>query len=145
MLTRHADVLWHWNSASAPPSPGSRAQPLPRSSRVDNMLKVAGDGRKVAVDMRLSQNPRSRSPFDLSFGYAYETRGVTTVAEKLESIDEFAILIDTGMKRVPRGAAAEFDTATSEKIRTRLDEFDAVRTRGDVESRSVHLGGNAPR
>jgi len=67
------------------------------------------------------------------------------MGENPESIDEFAIPIDSGMKPVPRGAGAEFDLATAEKIRTRLDEFDAVRTRGDVESRSVHLGGNAPR
>jgi hypothetical protein len=72
-------------------------------------------------------------------------RQVINMAEKLEPIDEFSILIDTGMKPVPRGAGAEFDAATTEKIQTRLDEFDDVRTRGDVESRSVHLGSNVPR
>jgi hypothetical protein len=67
------------------------------------------------------------------------------MSEQSESIDEFAFPIGTGMQRVPRGVGAEFDPATAEEIRDRLDEFDAVRTRGDVESRSVHLGGNAPR
>jgi hypothetical protein len=56
--------------------------------------------------------------------------------------DEFAPAIGTGMDRVPSGAGAEFDAATTEKLQRRLDEFDAVRTRGDVESRSVHLGGS---
>ena len=67
------------------------------------------------------------------------------MSEKSESIDDFVVAIGTGMEPVPRGSGAEFDPATAERIRTRLDEFDAVRTRGDVESRSAHLGGNAPR
>ena len=58
---------------------------------------------------------------------------------------EFALSIGTGMRRVRPGAGAEFDLETAEKLRSRLDEFDAVRTRGEVESRSVHLGGQPPR
>ncbi len=54
-------------------------------------------------------------------------------------------MIGTGMQRVPSGAGAEFDAATAEQLRIRLDEFDAVRTRGEVESRSVHLGGPTSR
>lgn len=67
------------------------------------------------------------------------------MTDQSEFIDEFAFPIGTGMRRVPRGVGAEFDPATAEEIRDRLDEFDAVRTRGDVESRSAHLGGAASR
>ncbi len=62
-----------------------------------------------------------------------------------EQIEEFAHLIGTGMRPVPLGAGAEFDLATTEQLQSRLDEFDAVRIRGEVESRSVHLGGQLPR
>lgn len=62
-----------------------------------------------------------------------------------DQTDEFAPTIGTGMRRVPSGAGAEFDAVTAEQLRNRLDEFDAVRTRGEVESRSVHLGGPPPR
>ncbi len=58
---------------------------------------------------------------------------------------EFATPIGTGMEPVPEGAGAEFSAATVERLRNRLDQFDAVRTRGEVESRSVHLGGQSPR
>ena len=58
---------------------------------------------------------------------------------------EFAPTIGTGMQRVPAGAGAEFDPETVEQLQNRLDEFDAVRMRGKVESRSVHLGGQPPR
>lgn len=53
--------------------------------------------------------------------------------------------IGTRMLRVPAGAGAKFDADTTEELQKRLDEFDAVRTRGEVESRSVHLGGQPPR
>jgi len=62
-----------------------------------------------------------------------------------DQTEEFAPTIGTGMRRVPSGAGAEFDAATAEQLRNLLDEFDAVRTRGEVESRSVHLGGPTPR
>ncbi len=58
-----------------------------------------------------------------------------------DQTEEFAPAIGTGMRRVAAGAGAEFDATTTELLRSRLDEFDAVRTRGEVESRSVHLGG----
>jgi hypothetical protein len=56
-----------------------------------------------------------------------------------ERIDEFSILIDTGMKRVPHSAGAEFDDATTKTIQNRLDEFEDVRTRGYVESHMAYL------
>lgn len=62
-----------------------------------------------------------------------------------DQTEEFALTIGTGMRHVPSGAGAEFDAATTELLQSRLDEFDAVRTRGEVESRSVHLGGPPPR
>jgi phytoene dehydrogenase-like protein len=62
-----------------------------------------------------------------------------------EETEEFAPALGTGMRRVLSGAGAEFDAATTELLQSRLDEFDAVRTRGEVESRSVHLGGPPPR
>ena len=58
---------------------------------------------------------------------------------------EFAIPIGTGMQRVPAGAGGEFDAETTERLRSRLEEFDAVRTRWEIESRTVHLGGRSPR
>lgn len=63
----------------------------------------------------------------------------------LDDIPEFATTIGTGMVLVEAGAATEFSAATVERLRSRLDEFDAVRTRGEVESRSVHLGGTPSR
>ena len=61
-----------------------------------------------------------------------------------DQTEEFAPTIGTGMRRVASGAGAEFDAATTELLLSRLDEFDAVRTRGEVESRSAHLGGLSP-
>jgi len=62
-----------------------------------------------------------------------------------DQTEEFAPTIGTGMRRVPSGAGAEFDAVTTELLQSRLDEFDAVRARGEVESRSVHLRGRPPR
>jgi hypothetical protein len=73
---------------------------------------------------------------------------MTNPSEEIVSDDQsldFAIPIGTGMRRVPAGAGAEFDAETTERLRNRLEEFDAVRTRGEIESRSVHLGGHSPR
>ena len=67
------------------------------------------------------------------------------VAQATSDLDEVAPPIGTGMRPVPAGAGAEFDAETAERLRDRLDEFDAVRARGEVESRSVHLGGLPPR
>lgn len=63
----------------------------------------------------------------------------------IDDAPDFATTIGTGMVLVEAGAAAEFSAATVERLRNRLDEFDAVRTRGEVESRSVHLGGTPSR
>jgi len=57
-----------------------------------------------------------------------------------DGVDEFAVPIGRGMRRVASGAGAGFDAEEAERLRNKLDEFDAVRTRGDVESRSAHLG-----
>jgi hypothetical protein len=62
-----------------------------------------------------------------------------------DEVEEFAPSIGTGMTPVPAGAGSEFNVKTTELLRVRLDEFDAVRTRGEVESRSVHLGGQSTR
>jgi hypothetical protein len=69
-------------------------------------------------------------------------------ADPIDPADDsagFAQPIGTGMEPVPPGAGAEFSAATVERLRNRLDQFDAVRTRGEVESRSAHLGGQSPR
>lgn len=50
---------------------------------------------------------------------------------------EFAPLIETGMRRVPN--VTGFDAETTERLQTRLAEFDAVRNRGAVESRTAYL------
>ncbi len=58
-----------------------------------------------------------------------------------DQTEEFAPAIGTGMRRVPSGVGAEPDAVTAGHLRDRLDELDAVRARGDVESRSAYLGG----
>lgn len=55
--------------------------------------------------------------------------------------DEFAEPMGTGMRRVPAGAGAEFTPEQAEGLLARLDEFDAVRIRGEAESRSAYLHG----
>jgi len=40
------------------------------------------------------------------------------------SLDEFTVLIDTGMKPVPRGEG--YDVGSSERLQRRLAELDAV-------------------
>ena len=75
-------------------------------------------------------------------------KSVTSPSEETTHSDpaaDFALPIGTGMHRVPTGAGSEFDEEMTEQLQKRLDEFDAVRTRGEVESRSVHLGGQPPR
>jgi hypothetical protein len=62
-----------------------------------------------------------------------------------EEETKFLFPIGTGMRHVEPGAGAEFDAATTERLRNKLEEFDAVRTRGEIESRSVHLGGRSSR
>jgi hypothetical protein len=59
--------------------------------------------------------------------------------------DDFAVPLGTHMELMPGEAEFDFDAATSEDLRRRLDEFDEMRTRAYVESRSVHLGGFRPR
>jgi hypothetical protein len=67
-----------------------------------------------------------------------------TESDELEhEIDSFAVPIRTGMRRVVRNASSRIDSAADAEIRRRLEDFDAVRTRGDVESRSVHLGARS--
>jgi hypothetical protein len=54
--------------------------------------------------------------------------------------DDIAVPIGSHMEPMPSEAEFEFDAATAENLRRRLDEFDEMRTRAYVESRSVHLG-----
>jgi hypothetical protein len=51
--------------------------------------------------------------------------------------DEFAVPIGTGMQRLEHGV--DFDRETADRLRRRLDEFDAMRTRGAVESRTAWI------
>jgi hypothetical protein len=51
----------------------------------------------------------------------------------------------TGMRKVSSDAGARFSPETAQELRDLIDEFDAVRTRGEVESRSVYLVGHRPR
>lgn len=55
--------------------------------------------------------------------------------------DDFAIPVGTHMEPMLSEVDVEFDQATAAELRRRLDEFDEMRTRAYVESRSVHLGG----
>jgi len=67
----------------------------------------------------------------------------TESTEPEASIDSFAVPIDTGMHPVPRSSRSRSDPVADEEMRRRLEDFDAVRTRGDVESRTVHLGARS--
>jgi hypothetical protein len=67
------------------------------------------------------------------------------VVSSFDDTPDFVTTVGTGMESVEPGAGAEFSASTVERLRARLDEFDAVRTRGEVESRSVHLGGQSLR
>lgn len=55
--------------------------------------------------------------------------------------DEFAIPVGTHMEPLLSDVEMEFDEGDASELRQRLDEFDEMRTRAYVESRSVHLGG----
>ncbi len=53
----------------------------------------------------------------------------------LRGIDDFAVPISTGMRRVDR----EDSLLDSSELIARLDEFDAVRNRGAVEARTAWM------
>jgi hypothetical protein len=57
-----------------------------------------------------------------------------------EDIEPFAEEVASGMQRIPAGAAPELELADAKQLLEQLDEFDAVRLRGDVESRTAELG-----
>ena len=59
--------------------------------------------------------------------------------------DDFAVPIDTHMEPLLSDVDVEFDDETASQLRRRLDEFDEMRTKAYVESRSVHLGGSPGR
>ena len=62
-----------------------------------------------------------------------------------DAVDDFAVPVGRGMRRLSEGEKTTFRRDEAARLQDRLDEFDAVRTRGDVESRSAHLGGRVPR
>lgn len=57
-----------------------------------------------------------------------------------DAVDDFAIPVGRGMRRLSEGEKTTFRRGEAARLQDRLDEFDAVRTRGDLESRSAHLG-----
>ena len=59
--------------------------------------------------------------------------------ETLGDGNEFTVAIGTGMHPVRRGEGADFDRATVARLHARLDEFDNVRSRGEVESRLAYF------
>jgi hypothetical protein len=59
--------------------------------------------------------------------------------------DEFTVPLDRGMRRVKDTERTTFRRTDADELQDRLDEFDEVRTRGEVESRSARLGGRAVR
>lgn len=60
-------------------------------------------------------------------------------------VDEFAVPAGRNMRRLSEGEQMTFRTEEATALQAKLDEFDAVRTRGDIESRSAHLGGRVVR
>lgn len=68
-------------------------------------------------------------------------RGYTLTDPNSPAEDEFAIPIGTNMEALLSDVDVEFDEETAADLRRRLDDFDEMRTRAYVESRSVHLGG----
>jgi hypothetical protein len=71
--------------------------------------------------------------------------GVENTIDDDDPVAEFAPFIGTGMSFVPDGAGAEFNDETRKRLQERLNEFDAVRTRGEAESRSTYPGGRTSR
>lgn len=59
--------------------------------------------------------------------------------------DEFTVPLSRGMRRVNDAERTTFRRSDADELQGRLDEFDEVRTRGEVESRSARLGGRAVR
>ena len=62
-----------------------------------------------------------------------------------DSADEFSFPLGRGMRRVTDAERTSFRRADADELQDRLDEFDEVRTRGEVESRSARLGSRALR
>ncbi len=62
-----------------------------------------------------------------------------------EPSPDFAVSINRGMRRVSDAQRVAFRDSEADELSRRLDEFDAVRTRGDVESRSARLGTRSSR
>jgi hypothetical protein len=62
-----------------------------------------------------------------------------------ETANEFAVPIGMHMEPLLSDADVELDEETATELRQRLDQFDEMRTRAYVESRSVHLGGPSSR
>lgn len=64
-------------------------------------------------------------------------------SEPSDELDEFSVPLGRGMRRVPEAERTTFRRSDADALQERLDDFDAVRTRGEVESRSARLGGRA--
>ena len=61
--------------------------------------------------------------------------------EPHDELDEFSVPVGRGMRPVPDAEQTTFRRLDADALQDRLDSFDAVRTRGEVESRSARLGG----
>ena len=61
--------------------------------------------------------------------------------EHEDELDEFSVPLDRGMRLVTDAERTSFRPADADALQDRLEDFDAVRTRGEVESRSARLGG----
>lgn len=59
----------------------------------------------------------------------------------INELDEFSIPLGRGMRPVPEALLTTFRRPDADALQDRLETFDAVRTRGEVESRSARLGG----
>ncbi len=62
-------------------------------------------------------------------------------ADRDGELDEFSVPLGRGMRRVDDAERTTFRRDEAEALQHRLDEFDAVLTRGEFESRSARLGG----
>lgn len=65
--------------------------------------------------------------------------------EQNDELDEFSVALGRGMEPVPDAQRTTFRRSDADALQERLEDFDAVRTRGEVESRSARLGGRSER
>ena len=136
----------------APKNMMRRAKPRPDPDKPGSYLHN-GQSRKRGLNRSTADAAWTQFLFVLAFqavklakfAIPYPKSGTTQDCSECGTkakvrLEELAPAIGTGMRSVPSGVGAEPDAVTAERLRDRLDELDAVRARGEVESRSAYLG-----